>query len=216
MADNPDPDTIVCIPLVFQSHRPLTRAPYLFDIENPGGFAGYVVHWLPLDDVTGYILEESSDGSFSEARTVYAGNETSVRVTAPDLGTYSYRVRGLNEAASSPWSRTVSTVVSTTATAIIPQSGTWYGYSGENRVQFAISEDGSEASDGLVVLPCGSRSLPNTVPIRDNGFALTHFDGMSFIRVTFTSESSAEVICGARVTGSCAGQFECVCQPGQQ
>ena len=207
------PDTVVCVPLVFQSHRPLTRAPYLFEIENLGGLAGYVVHWLPLDGVTEYILEERSDGSFAEARTVYAGEETSVSVTAPDLGTFCYRVRGESEAASSPWSRTVSTVVSTTATTTIPQSGIWHGHWGENRVQFTVSEDGSEVTDGLIVIPCGSQTLPNTVPIRDNRFALTHYTGMSYVRMAFTAEDRAEGSCGVRVDGSCAASFQCVCQP---
>lgn len=87
------------------------HAPVLFPILNMGGLSNYEVRWMPLAGQDGYILQEASMDSFSDAKDVYKGNSTSFSCSKKNIGVHFYRVCSYKDLDYSPWSETQSTSV---------------------------------------------------------------------------------------------------------
>jgi uncharacterized repeat protein (TIGR01451 family) len=88
------------------------HAPTLNDISDSDGDGSYTVSWTYgyMDPpVTGYILQESSDGA--TFATVYNGATASYAVSDKASGTYYYRVQGYNASGSGAWSAVKSVTI---------------------------------------------------------------------------------------------------------
>ncbi len=73
-----------------------TGTPTLQSIVNADLDGNYQVSWTAVDNATGYILEESTDSSFTTAQTVYNGVDTNKNFIAKQNGTFFYRVKAYN------------------------------------------------------------------------------------------------------------------------
>jgi Mg-chelatase subunit ChlD len=91
----------------------LISRPTIVPITNLTAQPTYQVRWMGWQGAQGYDLQEASDPSFTRAKTVYSGTDTSWTAQDQPTGTYFYRVR-MQDAAGrwGEWSETQSTVVS--------------------------------------------------------------------------------------------------------
>lgn len=98
------------LPLV--RNTPLPAAPMLHAIENADQNNYYMVSWTPGANTISYVLEESSDENFSVSSILYSGGATYWNFpTGKQPDAYFYRVRGVNEYGSGPWSITQSVTI---------------------------------------------------------------------------------------------------------
>lgn len=67
-------------------------APTLQAISNSNGANQYAVSWTSVANATNYLLQSSTNSSFSNPTTVYNGPATSFSVNRQAAGTYFYRV----------------------------------------------------------------------------------------------------------------------------
>ena len=79
-------------------------APTLNTIANADGDGTYTVSWSSVSNATGYVLQEASNSSFTNASAVYTSNNTSTTLNEKAPGTYYYRVRASNAGGNSVWS----------------------------------------------------------------------------------------------------------------
>jgi hypothetical protein len=86
-------------------------APVLFPILNMGGLPTYEVRWMPQAGQDGYILQEASAVSFSDAKEIYKGNLTNLACSNKPVGTHFYRVCSYKGSDTSDWSDMQSTNV---------------------------------------------------------------------------------------------------------
>lgn len=64
----------------------------------------YEISWESSERAISYILQEDSNPSFTNPRTVYAGSETKANIYGKSNGDYYYRARACNKAGESEWS----------------------------------------------------------------------------------------------------------------
>ncbi len=98
------------LPLVMRSWPPLPAAPVLYPIGNFGA-DHYWLGWTPASGATSYTLEEDDNGHFTSPTTLYSGPNLTYYVEQRSLGTYYYRVRGVNSYGNGPWSNVQSATV---------------------------------------------------------------------------------------------------------
>lgn len=80
----------------------------LREIDNQNGNGEYVVRWQAIPGTTGYILQEATNASFTDARTAYSGSALFAVIEGKTTGNYYYRVRGSQ---STGWSNIEPTTV---------------------------------------------------------------------------------------------------------
>jgi len=84
-------------------------APTLSSIYNAGG--NYTVSWSSISGAISYTLQEAISSEFTDATTIYFGNNTSTSISDKAPGTYYYRVRASNAGGDSAWSNIQSVIV---------------------------------------------------------------------------------------------------------
>ena len=89
----------------------LPDIPRIEAINKSGVDGFYTVSWSSTERASTYILEESTDRTFSLAVTVYKGPAQSWKVLNKDFGTYYYRVKAVNVVGESAWSGPRSIIV---------------------------------------------------------------------------------------------------------
>lgn len=101
--------------------------PTLNPISNPSGANQYSINWTTVTNATGYILQSSTNSSFTSPITVYNGTATSFAVTYQAPGIYYYRVTATAGSSTS----VPSNIENTTVTQVNPpppvgyENSTW-------------------------------------------------------------------------------------------
>jgi hypothetical protein len=102
-----DDDTVyrAYVPLVDRRWPPVPDVPTLSAIQNADGDGTFTVSWSPGSQpgVT-YILEESTDSTFSDVSATYSTGSTSYGLSEQEAGRYYYRVKARNSWGDSGWS----------------------------------------------------------------------------------------------------------------
>jgi len=94
----------VHLPLVVLHWPPIPAVPVLNAIDNPNGYGEYTVSWSSAERAISYILQESTDGGFSDAVQVYSDTHTSTILSDRGPTRYYYRVQARNAYGESTWS----------------------------------------------------------------------------------------------------------------
>ncbi len=93
-------------PFVRCDEEPLaTPEPHLEPYGSPP--EGDVLLWAGVPGATAYVVEESADPSFADARPTRIASGTSHRFSGPPARTLLYRVRAVRDGESGPWSITL-------------------------------------------------------------------------------------------------------------
>jgi hypothetical protein len=96
----------VYLPLTMKRWPPVPFTSHLNAIDNADQDNSYTVRWQKANLATTYVLQESTNASFSDARVVYQGYALSW--STPSSGktpnAYYYRVKARNSWGESPWS----------------------------------------------------------------------------------------------------------------
>ncbi|MGD9148407.1 MAG: hypothetical protein PVI80_22780, partial [Anaerolineae bacterium] len=101
-----DDDSVyrVHMPLLARRWPPVPDVPTLSKIDNADGDGTYAVTWSGADLADSYILEESTDSTFSEISATYSTASTSQQVTGQWAARFYYRVKARNSWGDSGWS----------------------------------------------------------------------------------------------------------------
>lgn len=94
-----------------QSTGVVPGAPVLYAISNPAPTDAYQVSWSAVAGASGYVLEESSNTTFTSTVIRYMGSSTFYAVTGQPGGTWYYRVRAYNVVGNGAFSNPQSTSV---------------------------------------------------------------------------------------------------------
>jgi hypothetical protein len=93
------------LPLLVRRWPPIPDVPTLDAIDNPDGDGTYTVRWTPGSEPGDtYLLQESTDSTFSAAGATYSTGSTSYDVAGQGAGRYYYRVKARNSWGDSAWS----------------------------------------------------------------------------------------------------------------
>ena len=78
----------------------------------------YEISWESSERAISYILQEDSNPSFTNPRTVYTGSKTKANIYGKSKGDYYYRARACNKAGESEWSpiRKITVMLSSPST----------------------------------------------------------------------------------------------------
>jgi hypothetical protein len=94
----------VHLPLIARGWPPVPDVPILNPIPNEDGDGSYRVSWSMAEGADNYLLEESTDGAFSEAEVIYTGDSLTYDVIERGAARYYYRVLARNAFGDSAWS----------------------------------------------------------------------------------------------------------------
>lgn len=89
----------------------LPDTPVLSPISNPEDDGTYLIDWNDVDRAVSYVLEEDDHPDFDSPTIIANTPASSFNVQNQVPGSWSYRVRAINESGSGPWSNVVSTGV---------------------------------------------------------------------------------------------------------
>ena len=109
-------------------NEPLERpnVPILSNIDNQGGKGNYILNWKSVDRAIYYIVEEADKSMYPN--TIYAGSDTSKKVSGKDIGRYYYRISAVGYGGKSDWSKIKSVRVTTPpTTSELKCTGSWNG-----------------------------------------------------------------------------------------
>ena len=84
-------------------NSPLTAAPELHTDSELATAGYYRLSWQS-DIEADFLLEESTDPSFSQSATVYKGPDTATLISGRKDGTYYYRIRNIKGDIDTEWS----------------------------------------------------------------------------------------------------------------
>jgi hypothetical protein len=104
VTDGVQRNSIVYLPVTLRRWPPVPDAPQMPPIENDGGDHDYVVSWNSVYLADMYILEEDTNGNFSDPMEIYSGTATTYPVTGNGPSRYYYRVRARNGWGDGGWS----------------------------------------------------------------------------------------------------------------
>jgi hypothetical protein len=90
-------------PYSFVYVSPLPQTPSSITVPEESETGDYTVEWGAAVDADYYELQRDTDPAFGTAVTVYTGSLREYEETGMDLGTYYYRVRGVNIYGDGPW-----------------------------------------------------------------------------------------------------------------
>lgn len=90
-------------PYSFAYINPLPQLPASIEVPEESDTGDYTISWGVAVDADYYELQESTNSIFSGATTVYTGTLRTYDASDMDLGTYYYRVRGVNIYGNGPW-----------------------------------------------------------------------------------------------------------------
>jgi hypothetical protein len=96
--------THIYMPLVLRRWPPVPDPPALAPIDNADGNGTYSISWSSVPVAELYILEESSNVTFSDVRVLSDDSRTSYLVTGGGAGRRYYRVKARNQWGDSDWS----------------------------------------------------------------------------------------------------------------
>ena len=104
--------TLFCVTtILLVSVPPLLAAPQL-QTDSELATAGYYQLSWQGDINSDYLLEESTDPSFSQSTILYEGPDTATLVSGRSDGTYYYRIRFIQDDTESGWSNVTRVEVS--------------------------------------------------------------------------------------------------------
>ena len=191
------------IPVVINRYPITPIAPVLNAISNDDGDGSYSVSWTSVAGATSYLLQEDDNSSFSSPTTAYEGSGTSKSISGKPVGTYYYRVRAINDYATSGWSNVRSVVVSV-AQPPCPQTGHWTGMA-TNNMQIRLSFDVVDSPQCQIetgtlkitayLSPCGilTTTFTKSFPIYNSYFVTGPFLYYSTtVEGTFSSSTTVE------------------------
>ena len=189
------------IPVVINRYPIKPTEPVLNAISNDDGDGSYTVSWSPVFGAFTYLLQEDDNSSFSSPTTAYEGSATSKSITGKPVGTYYYRVRAINDYATSGWSNVRSVVVSV-AQPPCPQTGHWTGLTNQSRAISFDVEDSPRcqvAAGSLKITvyayPCGvtTTTFMQSYPILNYSFVTGPIDDQThWVKGTFSSSTTVE------------------------
>lgn len=99
--------TILCLWL-FLGSAPAIAAPRLESDSSLSSAGYYQLHWVN-QHAGSFILEESKNPDFTDAKILYQGPDTATLVSGRKNGTYYYRIR--SEDAGNDWSNSIQVKV---------------------------------------------------------------------------------------------------------
>jgi hypothetical protein len=195
----------VFLPSLLRNAGRPQSAPVLETISNPGGSYEYTLQWSQVSLAEKYTLEEDDNPDFSSPATAYVGSSNSIKLFAPGVGTYYYRVKASNYFGSSAWSNTQSVIV-TVEPPPCPQARSWTGSGNHFSIDYKVVWDGSscrmQAVIGHLSASCwapgmGSWTFYVEYILLDTTIVDSHFetrsrDEKTSVKGDFTSYTTAE------------------------
>ena len=82
---------------------PLAAAPELKSDSELATAGYYRLNWQS-DIAADFVLEEATDPTFSQAKTLYQGPDTATLISGRANGTYYYRIRNIQDDMENEWS----------------------------------------------------------------------------------------------------------------
>jgi len=161
---------VTYFPLILKRWPPVPYPPNLSDIDNADGNDSYTLNWTYTAGQcfpTSYEVQEAANASFTlNLRTPCTpGANTSCALTGMAVGTYYYRVRGINSYGLGEWSAVKSVVV--------PQRGYDYNFNGSLE-GWAVrrSDEPLTPSGNPVPQPVSRNNMLYTLMIGADDFAM--------------------------------------------
>ncbi len=93
------------------STTPSVRSVRFMPLTNHDGRGTFTLRWLPLSEAKSYEVARHQTPDFSDVPTVTNCGETSLMVENNPKGKYFFRVRGVSETETGPWSSTLQITV---------------------------------------------------------------------------------------------------------
>jgi hypothetical protein len=177
------------LPIILKNFPPLPGVPTLNAISNADGDGNYTVSWTAATGATSYNLQEDDHNGFTSPTVVYTGGATSWPASGKPIGTYFYRVQGVNAWGSGGWSNTQLVVVQPPVSG--PDPGFWQQSNGA--MEFYVTADRGFVDDFAIFINvpgCGNYKITRITPvaISNNSFSFT---GPFYAAGIFSSQTTA-------------------------